>query len=54
MRWMIALRVITGIVIEGVLPHFNLLVMGDGLTQDVIEPVPTARPESIQRLSLPL
>jgi hypothetical protein len=39
MCWMIIPEVIAAIVIEGVLTHFNLLVTGDGLMQDVIEPV---------------
>jgi hypothetical protein len=40
-------EVVAAIVIEGVLPHFSLLVTGDRLTGDVIEPVPRALPEPV-------
>jgi hypothetical protein len=52
MCWMITLGVIATMVIEGVLPHFNLLVTGDGLMQDMIELVPRAPPQPVQQLSL--
>jgi hypothetical protein len=44
---MITLGVITAIVIEGVLSHINLLVTGDVLMPDVIEPVPRAPPQPV-------
>jgi hypothetical protein len=44
MCWMIALEMIAAIVIEGVFPHFNVLVTSDGLKQDVMERVPRAPP----------
>jgi hypothetical protein len=44
---MMTLGVIAAIVIEGVLPHFNLHVRGDGLMQDVIEPVSRALPQPV-------
>jgi hypothetical protein len=48
---MIALGVLAAMVIEGVLPHFGLLVRGDGLMQDVIEPVTRAPPQPMEQLS---
>jgi putative flippase GtrA len=52
--WIITRGVIAAIVTEGVLPHFNLLVAGDGQMQDVTEPVPRAPLQPVQHLSLPL
>jgi hypothetical protein len=52
MYWMIALGVIATVVIEGILQHFNLLVTGDGLMQNVIKPVPRPPPQPVQQLLL--
>jgi hypothetical protein len=66
MCWMITLGVIAAILIQGVLPLFNLefsvfniqysifnlLVTGDGLMQDVIERVPRAPAQPVQQPSL--
>jgi hypothetical protein len=45
---MITLGVIAAIVIEGVLPYFNLLVTGYGLMQDVIESIPRVPTQPLQ------
>jgi hypothetical protein len=50
--WMVTLGAVAAIVTQRVLPHFNLLVTGDRLMEDVIQPVPRAPPESVQELSL--
>jgi hypothetical protein len=49
---MATLGVIATMAIEGVVPHFNLLVTGHGLTQELIAPVTRALPEPAQQLSL--
>jgi hypothetical protein len=49
---MVIFGVVMAIMIEGVLTHFNLLVTGDELIQEVIKPVLRAPPELIQKLLL--
>jgi hypothetical protein len=49
---MVTLGVFAAIMIEGVLPRFNFLVTGDGLMQDLIQPVPRAPPQPVQQLPL--
>jgi hypothetical protein len=54
MHWMGRLGVVTAILIEGVLPHFNLLVTGHRLMWDVIKPVTRALPEPVEKQALSL
>jgi hypothetical protein len=49
---MVTLGMVAAIVTRRVLSHFNLLVTGDRLMEDVIQPVPRAPPEPVQELSL--
>jgi hypothetical protein len=48
---MVALPVIAAVVIEGVLPHLNLLVTGNRRMQDVTESLQVEPPERAQKLS---
>jgi hypothetical protein len=46
---MVTLGVVTVIVIEGVVPHFNLLVTEEKLISDMIKPLVGALPEPVQK-----
>jgi hypothetical protein len=48
----VALGAVVAIVIQSILPHFNVCVTGRRPMQNMIKPVPTAAPESGQQLSL--
>jgi hypothetical protein len=52
MYWLLTFGVVTAIVIEGILPHFNLLDTGDKLMQALSERVPSALPEPVQQFLL--
>jgi hypothetical protein len=47
MCWIIPHEVIATMVIDGILPHFNLLVMGNELKQDMIEAIPRLLSKSV-------
>jgi hypothetical protein len=51
---MIAIEVIAAVVVDDLLPYFSLLVMGDSLIQDVVEPVPRAPPQPVHKLFFPV